>query len=478
MSPLLPTLTSSSPIKKCTVTRGILPFYTSPAQPPTKRKPLATLSNLQWLHQLDIVYPTALVDLIHAHLARQLSSLPNRGNVPAVKYAKAHLTLSDILTGDFFNIHVKAGNVALLSEGRAGIDQVYSLRSGILTLQLPQDVYRRTGLTGNPIGAKHKSKNPFYKVSLDLRLPSMVKGRKGFERLLRAAREVLSARRVWVFVDLADAALRGTKRNAEGDVKQESEDPLNTFHPLWCTAASVSHSLTDTMIPSVLERRVWDLSPSKSSSESMVSAAPTLSHNELEELEEVLEWIALVALGSPRVKAGDTADPYICRYEIPGKDIAAEGGHLWRGGDLTRLQWTGFLECERFVLGCILALKAALEEAGGDGSGKEEVGSKQKQKEKGGLWASVAMHGVDGDEVTLLLKHQRPAAEPQQGTAEHSAGGSPTDKESMEVDDRSGSPEQIHENNHSETKPGKRTESTRQGPKLSSVAFIEWYHRR
>ena len=66
-----------------------------------------------------------------------------------LQYAKVHLKLKDILEGDFFNQYIKtgrsfdcidqqllmsAGNIMMLSEGRAGVDNTYSLCQGTLTI--------------------------------------------------------------------------------------------------------------------------------------------------------------------------------------------------------------------------------------------------------------------------------------------------------------------------------------------------------
>jgi hypothetical protein len=64
-----------------------------------------------------------------------------------------------------------AGNVLMLSEGRRGVDKLYTLRdgesvepnvgpfidiSGILTLYLDKESYERAGLVGKPDGVKGK----------------------------------------------------------------------------------------------------------------------------------------------------------------------------------------------------------------------------------------------------------------------------------------------------------------------------------
>ncbi len=44
----------------------------------------------------------------------------------------------------------------MLSEGRIGIDNVFTLRCGKLTMFLDKETYERAGLVGNPHGVKGK----------------------------------------------------------------------------------------------------------------------------------------------------------------------------------------------------------------------------------------------------------------------------------------------------------------------------------
>jgi len=48
------------------------------------------------------------------------------------------------------------------------------------------------------------------------------------------------------------------------------------------------------------------------------------------------EWLSLVRLQSPRVRAGDTIDPYLSRYQIPGGPDEQQAASLFKVG------WEGF----------------------------------------------------------------------------------------------------------------------------------------
>lgn len=58
--------------------------------------------------------------------------------------------------------------------------------------------------------------------------------------------------------------------------------------------------------------------------------------------EELLEWIGLILIGSPRLSSNDKIDPYICRYQLPHAFISDEQrtGNIQR---LTHLRWRGLL---------------------------------------------------------------------------------------------------------------------------------------
>lgn len=106
-------------------------------------------------------------------------------------YSRVVLPLSALLEGKFFNEYIKrgtfggrnpdrkrltdvvAGNLLMLSEGKAGVENAYTLKEGkysqlkdfdhhiyvqigILTLHLDKESYERAGLVGVPDGVKGK----------------------------------------------------------------------------------------------------------------------------------------------------------------------------------------------------------------------------------------------------------------------------------------------------------------------------------
>ena len=104
----------------------------------------------------------------------------------ALQYAKVYIKLSEIIEGDFFNQYIKtgkekkerapgpadidAGNILMLSEGRPGLDHIFSLCEG-LRLEVDKPTYERMGLDGVPIpnGGRKHVKARYGNLALDTR---------------------------------------------------------------------------------------------------------------------------------------------------------------------------------------------------------------------------------------------------------------------------------------------------------------------
>lgn len=68
---------------------------------------------------------------------------------------------------------------------------------------LDKETYERAGLVGKPYGAKgNRGLKPRWVVEFDLRSPSMFKGKKGFDRLVYASKNVLNEPLTWLFCNL------------------------------------------------------------------------------------------------------------------------------------------------------------------------------------------------------------------------------------------------------------------------------------
>jgi ribonuclease P/MRP protein subunit RPP40 len=142
--------------------------------------------------QVDLILPDELYALVEKKLEEKIFS-----------YARVFMSLHDILIGDFFNQYIKAGNIVMLSEGILGIQNTLKLKDGVLTMDIDKATYEKCGLEGTvaPSPGRTHVKSRF-KIELDLKLPSMQHGKKGFERIKWAAKNVLTDLLAWLFVDL------------------------------------------------------------------------------------------------------------------------------------------------------------------------------------------------------------------------------------------------------------------------------------
>jgi ribonuclease P/MRP protein subunit RPP40 len=98
----------------------------------------------------------------------------------------------------------------MLSEGQSGVQNRYSLKDGILKLDLDKATYERCGLTGTVAsspGRKHVKLR--FHIELDLKLNSMQHGKKGFERVKWAFKNLLNESLAWLFVDLESDDVTG-----------------------------------------------------------------------------------------------------------------------------------------------------------------------------------------------------------------------------------------------------------------------------
>ena len=144
----------------------------------------------------------------------------------------------------------------------------------------------------------------FLVIEMNLRQPSMAHGKKGFERIVWACKNVLSTSLSWLFSDI------GTPTT---DVYP---DPLAKHHPNQESIAPAITQMNNARIPSIVTSQA--------------------KQNDKEWIGKIHEWISLVSLQGLRVEAHNSTDPYLCRYSDPSYDAA-------QVCDLVHIKWTGFL---------------------------------------------------------------------------------------------------------------------------------------
>ena len=108
---------------------------------------------------------------------------------------------------------------------------------------------------------------------------------------------------------------------------------------------------------------------------------------------ELLEWLSLVAMDSPRVREADDIDSYLCRYDIPdfatsSPSVSSESGASRLESavvqDLIRLRWHGFMGSSFITKIFAAAIKATSTEDG--------------------EWFAMRAEGFDGHSYTVLKK--------------------------------------------------------------------------
>ncbi|KAM0702660.1 hypothetical protein Q7P35_010091 [Cladosporium inversicolor] len=332
------------PKPKCYFTQAPLPSYIDNAHPPTKKEPFRTVLDQQYSHNISLLLPASSTQQA---LQDKLSSSGDG----TLSYARVFMKPLDLISGEFFNSYMKAGNIIMLSEGRSGTDNVLSLSDGVLRIEVDKPTYEKLGLEGRAVGGEGKKHvRARFVIEINLRLPSMLPGHKAFERLQWAFKNVLDASLAWLFYDLrSPLTVNGEVQGALAahaptiNVLEPSPEPLQ---PVLCPSFHLSEDISE--------------------------------EDAREEVAELLEWLSLTMSRSPRVQKGGSMDPFLCRYR------PAEGATPI---DLVRYQWRGFAPAA-FVLTVLLAAMKASSSSTTAGDG----------------WFALSSASFDGKGYTIL-KH-------------------------------------------------------------------------
>ncbi|KAH6880162.1 ribonuclease P 40kDa subunit [Thelonectria olida] len=283
---------------RCFVTYGTM-GHVDTKQKPHKGKPWAAIKSLDFIHKVDLIMPMEVYKAVHEKIIKTRQP---------PQYAKVTMTLGDILEGEFFIEHIKNGNILMLSEGRTTTGTPFTLREGILSMYLDKETYERAGLVGKPYGAKGgRGLKPRWLVSFDLRSPAMSRGKRGFDRLVYACKNVFNQPTTWLFCNVGESI--------------SSSDPLQKHSPTkFISSPEISPDL-------VALQGHLDISAEilGSSDRSGFEEAAT----------ECYEWLSLIRLGSPRVQPRDNIDPYLSRYQVPGEEVAEV--------TICKLSWQGLM---------------------------------------------------------------------------------------------------------------------------------------
>jgi len=304
----------------------------------------------------------------------------SRGPDQRCAYAKVLMPLSDVLSDHA----LRTGNHAMVSAPCSpGANSVaMRLDCGTLTLDMPQTTYQRSGLTF-PVtkmesgGRKHEKGSGRFRVEIDLRGPAMVKGRKGFERLVYASGNVEGLRegRVWLFCEVggrgrngkgkrkrgeeggsdgsnvnvqgqdatdtvtmsSSAGPRATTATSDPSREREQDHPLAKHHPTLIVEPGTTTTQHDVLVPGMISRPEYLCSLStRSSTSTSTSTSASKAENANgtgcpppileDDVHELVEYLGLLCLGSPRITKRDygRVDPYLCRYVLPSVGMGPE----------------------------------------------------------------------------------------------------------------------------------------------------------
>lgn len=136
----------------------------------------------------------------------------------------------------------------------------------------------------------------------------MVRGHKGFERIIWAFKNVLDHSITWLF-----CSLRSTGK---------LEGPIQAHYPIVRTVEPHVNQLDHVLVPSIPDN---------------------LEQGNDGSATELLEWLTLVCNLSPRVQSGDVLDHYLSRYAVPDLSESPESEELPKPQNLSRVRWHGFV---------------------------------------------------------------------------------------------------------------------------------------
>lgn len=161
-------------------------------------------------------------------------------------------------------------------------------------------------------------------IELNLRLPSMVRGKSGFQRIIWAFRNVLNDSLKWLFYDLKGP--------------NDGSGAIATHQPKVREVKPQMNTLRIVEVPAFHQG---------------------FREDDYESTTELLEWLTLLISGSRRIEHDDGIDPYLSRYRVPSgiddsTDVAEQTVQ-----DLVKFHWQGFIP-PAFIQNMLLAtLKAS-----------------------------------------------------------------------------------------------------------------------
>lgn len=182
-------------------------------------------------------------------------------------------------------------------------------------------------------------------IELDLRLPSMVRGRPLFNRMVYAFDNVLSDTLTWLFYDKDVPFLTQPIKSAEVEPIMSEKLPESA-------AAAIATGQADKQRPIYAHQpfiRHIDIESRPLPRIKTPWTFPAVQ-GQIDEPEvlDLLEWIQLAMQGSPRLSSEDDMDLFLSRYAVPCFTAinAPEESRTCTAQDLTRLRITAFMPAQ------------------------------------------------------------------------------------------------------------------------------------
>jgi ribonuclease P/MRP protein subunit RPP40 len=183
----------------------------------------------------------------------------------------------------------------------------------------------------------------------------MTHGKKAFSRLEWACANVLDQSLSWLFYNFNPSSHESLRAGAE---------PISSHHPSIRAIEPSTTKLPRTLVP-------------------ILTTSHLASIYDTEDALALHEYIAMLALASPRIAAADDIDPHLSRYEVPTFNGLVELAMR----DMVRVRWRGFLPPQFVQELFLLVRKVGLKvEKGRDAEGEEE--------ERWVAWSATAFGGV------------------------------------------------------------------------------------
>jgi len=149
----------------------------------------------------------------------------------------------------------------------------------------------------------------------------MVRGKKGFERIIWAFKNVFDYSLTWLFYDL-----KGSNTGKQGPIAAHAPT-AGVFEPKEADRKNV-------LVPNFPD---------------------TIAEDDHEVGAELQEWLSLAMMDSPRVRSGDNIDSFLCRYQVPSSST----GELAKPADLVAYKWHGFIPSEFATNILLVTMKAS-----------------------------------------------------------------------------------------------------------------------